>query len=98
MVGESVSGSDFLINGTTPPIVISPSFESMYQLTISTGRVFTVSDQMRDNITFNLHSFVNTTNGDIIMALASVVLRVTGIILIQSNCVHMLKYYYKCLQ
>ena len=78
MVGESVSGSDFLINGTTPPVVISPPFESMYQLTISTGREFTASDQMRGNITFNLHSFVNTTNGDMVMTLASAVLRVTG--------------------
>ena len=93
MVGESVSGSDFLINGTTPPIVIFPPFESMYQLTISTGREFTAGDQMRDNITFNLHSFVNTTNGDIIMALASVVLHVTG------NCsiINICKYYvYVC--
>ena len=81
MVGESVSGSDFLINGTTPPVVISPPFESMYQLTISTGRVIDAVKLM-DNITFNLHSFVNTTNGDIAMALASVVLHVTGIFII----------------
>ena len=78
MVGESVSNSDFLINGIRPPVVISSPFQSMYQLTISTGRVFTATDQMRDNVTFTLFSFVNTTNGDTTMALASVVLRVSG--------------------
>ena len=73
MVGESVSGSDFLINGTTPPVAISPPFESMYQLTISTGRVIDAVELM-DNITFNLISYLNTTNGDTLISLANVTL------------------------
>jgi len=78
MVGESVSNSNFLINGTSPPLVISSPFESMYQLTISTGRVLTATDQLRDNITFNLYGFMYTINGEMIVTIASVVLHITG--------------------
>ena len=77
MMGEYYSNGYFLINGTIPPVVLSAPFESMYQLTISTGREFDAVELM-DNITFNLFSFVNTTNGDIFMAIASAVLYVKG--------------------
>ena len=77
MAGEAESVGDFLINGTSPPVVISPPFESMYQLTLSTGRDFDVME-LREDIKFNLFGFVNTTDGDVVASLANVTLYKRG--------------------
>jgi len=77
IVGESFSNSDLLINGTRPPVVVSRPFQSMYWLTISTGRAFS-SFEIRENITFTLFSFVRVVNGDFITSSANLILYGTG--------------------
>ena len=73
MVGESVSNSDLLLNGTRPPLVLSRPFQSMFWLTISTGRIFDAVE-IRENITFTLFSFVRAVNGDFITSSANLIL------------------------
>ena len=73
MVGESVSNSGLLLNGTRPPLVLSRPFQSMFWLTISTGRTFDAVE-IRENITFTLFSFVRAVNGDFITSSANLIL------------------------
>ena len=77
MVGESSIDGDFLINGTTPPLVIQQApFQSMYLLTITTGNLLDTSDTM--NITFNLFAFINISVGVVRMSVSNVILHKTG--------------------
>ena len=79
MVGES-SGSgtieDFLINGTTPPLVIQAPFQSIYLLTITTGRILDTNDTI--DITFNLVAFINISTGVLSIPVSNVTLHKIG--------------------
>ena len=62
MVGESSVDGDFLINRTSPPLVIQQApFQSMYLLTITSGNLLDTSNTM--DITFSLFAFVNISSG-----------------------------------
>ena len=77
IVGESSVDGDFLINGTTEPLVIRQApFQSMYLLTISTGSVSYSNDTM--DITFNLYAFVFLSTGVTEMSIANVILHKIG--------------------
>ena len=76
-VGEALNNGNFLINGTVPPLIISPPFETIYWLIISTGRKFDAIE-IRENIAFNLFSYVRATNGDYVTSFANVILYGTG--------------------
>ena len=77
MVGESSVVGEFLINGTTPPLVIQQSpFQSMYLLTITTGSVLDSADTM--DITFNLFTLVSISIGVVRMPIANVTLHKIG--------------------
>ena len=60
MVGESNFAGDFLINGTTPPLVVQAPFQSLYMLTVLTGGVLNTSSTM--DIIFSLIALVNTSS------------------------------------
>ena len=71
------SVGDFLINGTTPPLVIQQApFQSMYLLTITTGNVLDTNDTM--DITLNLLAFLNTSAGVVRMPVSNVTLHKIG--------------------
>ena len=71
--GMSSVDGNFLINGTTPPLVIQQApFQSMYLLTIKTGSVFDINDTM--DITFNLVAFINISTGVVRMPFSNVTL------------------------
>ena len=81
MVGESVNSTigSFLINGTIPPLVIQPPFQSMYLLTLTTGDV--LYDNYADdtlNITFTLFAFINVSMGILSMPISNVILHKIG--------------------
>ena len=77
MVGESSVDGDFLINGTTPPLVIQQApFQSMYLLTITTGNVLDSTDIM--DITFDLFAFINISIGVVRMPSSNVTLHKIG--------------------
>ena len=71
----SVDG-DFMINGTTFPIVVRPPYQSMYLLTITTGNAIDTSDTT--DITFNLSAFVNISTGVVTMPMSNVTLHKIG--------------------
>ena len=86
MVGESNIEGDFLINGTTPPLVIQQApFQSMYLLTITTGSVLGTTDTM--DVTFNLFAFINISIGVIRTVISNVTLHKIGKTLLYSNVV-----------
>ena len=81
MIGESSVDGDFLINGTTPPLVIQQApFQSMYLLTITIGNVLDTSDTM--DISFDLFAFINTSVGVVRMPVSNVTLHRIGRILL----------------
>ena len=81
MVGESSVDGDFLINGTTPPLVIQQApFQSMYLLTITTGNFLDTSDTM--DINFNLFAFINISTGELVMPVSNVTLHRIGEVLL----------------
>ena len=81
MVGESSVDGDFLINGTTPPLVIQQApFQSMYLLTITTGNFLDTSDTM--DINFNLFALINISTGELVMPVSNVTLHRIGEILL----------------
>ena len=81
MIGESSVDGDFLINGTTPPLVIQQAaFQSMYLLTLTTGNVLDTSDTM--DISFDLFAFINTSVGVVRMPVSNVTLHRIGRILL----------------
>ena len=75
-VGESSGDGEFLINGTTPPLVIQAPYQSMYLLTITTGNVLDTEDTM--DITFNLFAFINISIGVVRMPTSNVTLHKIG--------------------
>ena len=75
-VGESTINGDFLINGTIPPLVIQPPYQSMYLLTITTGNVIDTSDTT--DVTFNLFAFVNISTGVVTIPISNVTLHKIG--------------------
>ena len=79
LVGESTINGDFLINGTTPPLVVQPSYQLMYLLTISTGNMLDTSDTT--DVTFNLFAFVNISTGVVAMPMSNVILHKIGKVL-----------------
>ena len=79
LVGESTINGDFLINGTTPPLVVQPPYQLMYLLTISTGNMLDTSDTT--DVTFNLFAFVNISIGVVTMQMSNVTLHKIGEIL-----------------
>ena len=79
LVGESTINGDFLINGTTPPLVVHPPYQLMYLLTISTGNILDTSDTT--DVTFNLFAFVNISIGIVTMPMSNVTLHKIGEIL-----------------
>ena len=79
LVGESTINGDFMINGTTPPLVVQPPYQLMYLLTISTGNMLDTSDTT--DVTFNLFAFVNISIGVVTMPMSNVTLHKTGEIL-----------------
>ena len=80
MIGESNVDEDFLINGTTPPLVIQQApFQSMYLLTITTGNLIDTDDTM--DITFNLFAFINISTGVSSMPVSNVILHKIGKVL-----------------
>ena len=74
--GETSVDGDFLINGTIPPLVIQAPYQSMYLLTITTGNVIDTSDTT--DVTFDLFSFVNISNGTVAMPISNVTLHKIG--------------------
>ena len=81
MVGESSVDRQFLINGTTPPLVIQQApFQSMYLLTITTGSVLDFAGTM--NTTFKLFAFVNISTGVVRMPVSNVTLHKIGKVLL----------------
>ena len=77
-IRESSVVGDFLINGTTPPLVIQqPSFQSMYLLTVTTGNILDTNDTMA-NITFNLFAYINISTGIVSMPVSNVILHKIG--------------------
>ena len=77
MVGESSVDGEFLINGTTPPLVIQQApFQSIYLLTITTGNLLDTSDTM--DISFNLLTFINISLGVVRMSVSNVTLHRIG--------------------
>ena len=77
MVGESSVDENFLINGTTPPLVIQQApFQSIYLLTIATNSVLDTNDTM--DITFNLFAFINISTGIVGMPRSNVTLHKIG--------------------
>jgi len=91
-VGETLDHANFLINGSVPPFIIRPPFQTMYRLTISTGRNFYAAE-IRENITFNIFSHVRATNGNDISS-AYVTLYGTGNFIVELFC-HM-HYFVAC--
>ena len=82
MVGESSVDGDFLINGTTPPLVIQQApLQSMYLLTIITGNLLDTSDTNTMDITFNLFVFINISVGVVRMPVSNVTLHRIGKVL-----------------
>ena len=79
LVGESTINGDFLINGTTLPLVVQPPYQLMYLLTISTGNILDTSDTT--DVTFNLFAFVNISIGVVTMPMSNVTLHKIGEIL-----------------
>ena len=67
---------DFMINGTSPPIVVRPPYQSMYLLAITTGNVIDTSDTT--DITFNLFAFVKISTGVVKMLISNVTLHKIG--------------------
>ena len=80
MVEESSVNGDFLINGTTPPLVIQqPPFHSLYLLTITTGhRNVLNTNDTTPNITFDLFAFINISTGAVRMSVSNVTLHKIG--------------------
>ena len=76
LVGESTINGDFLINGTMPPLVTQAPYQSIYLLTITTGSVIDTSDTT--DVTFDLFSFVNISNGTVAMPISNVTLHKIG--------------------
>ena len=73
---ETGVDGDFMINGTTFPIVVRPPYQSMYLLTITTGNAIDTSDTT--DITFNLSAFVNISTGVVTMPMSNVTLHKIG--------------------
>ena len=85
IVGESnVDGSDtiedFLINGTTPPLVSQAPFQSLYLLTISSDNALNMSGNTMD-ITFSLFALVNISSGVTEMLFSNVTLHQIGMMI-----------------
>ena len=76
IVGESSTDEDFLINETTPPLLVQAPYQSLYLLTITTGNVLDTSDTM--DITFNLFAFINISIGVVRMPMSNVTLHKIG--------------------
>ena len=76
--GSTISG-DFLINGTIPPLVVQPPYQSLYLLTITTGSMLDAGDTT--DVTFNLFAFVNISIGVVAMPMSNVTLRKIGKVL-----------------
>jgi len=86
IVNGSINTGDFLINGTIPPVILQPPFQSSYLLLIVTGNQ--VDAINRTNITFDLYSMINTTSG-MAMPQATVILQLPGTVN-NSNVLYML--------
>ena len=76
--GSTISG-DFLINGTIPPLVVQPPYQSLYLLTITTGSMLDINDTT--DVTFNLFAFVNISISIVTMPMSNVTLHKIGKIL-----------------
>ena len=72
LVGESTISGDFLINGTVPPLVVQPPYQSMYLLVITTSNILDTSDTT--DITFSLFAFVNISTDEVAMPMSNVTL------------------------
>ena len=79
LVGESTINGDFLINGTTPPLVVQPPYQLMYLLTITTGTILDTGDTT--DVTFNLFAFINISIGVVTMPMSNVTLHKIGKVL-----------------
>ena len=77
MAGETSTNGHYLINGTIPPLVVSPPIASMYWIALSIGRRLNYYN-LRDNITFNLFAYVRTTDGEFLTVQADVTLYERG--------------------
>ena len=75
MVGELSDDGDFLINGTTSPLVIQRPFQSMYLLTITIGNVL---DTDPADALFNLSAFISISTGESAMPASHVTLHKIG--------------------
>ena len=83
IIEDSSVDEVFLINGTTPPLVIQQApFRSMYLLTVTTGNVLGTNDKM--NITFNLSAFIFISAGPgvLSMPVSKVILHKIGKVLL----------------
>jgi len=67
----------FLLNGTTPPLVVQPPFKMRYPLTITVGSGRDVNELI-EIFTLQLSAFVNTSSGAAALARSDVVLRKTS--------------------
>ena len=76
LVGESTISEDFLINGTIPPLIVQPPYQSLYLLTVTTGNMLDTNDTT--DVTFNLFAFVNISIGEVAMPMSNVTLRKIG--------------------
>ena len=73
--GSTISG-DFLINGTIPPLVVQPPYQSMYLLTITTGSMLDTNDTT--DVTFSLFAFINISTGVVAVPMSNVTLHKIG--------------------
>ena len=80
IVGESSVDGIFLINETTPPLVIQAPFQSMYLLTITTGSVLETADTM--DITFELFALISLSTEGMRMSSSNVTLHKIGKVLL----------------
>ena len=76
IVGELSVDEHFLINKTTPPLLVQAPYQLLYLLTITTGDVLNASDTM--DITFNLFAFINISVGVVRMPMSNVTLHKIG--------------------
>ena len=75
IVGELSDDGDFLINGTTSPLVIQRPFQSIYLLTITIGNVL---DTDAADALFNLSAFISISTGESAMPASHVTLHKIG--------------------
>ena len=83
IIEGSINSGDFLINGVVPPVIQRPPFQSTYLLSIVTGR--SIDAINKTNITFDIYSLVNTSDG-VVIPCATVILQLPGTLFYLMSC------------